>query len=320
MITTQLRTKAPSDFSLKATVLSHGWHECAPMSWSEGGKCFQLVERDRDRVFRICVTEPPIRSRVSKTLSVSVDTDARNGAIVEEEVIEALVARLRVALGLDLDLSEFYAMCAEDDVLSVVPKIGAGRMIRSVSMTENILKALCSTNVNWTQAVKMINRMCQLGPNLTHFRNLSAWPTPREILRAGKKYLSDVCRLGYRCDSILKFCDDVASGRFDPASFDVLAADPGVSSEDLVKMFQQIDGIGPTSANYLIGFLGRHDRLAIDSATYAHVAKLHTRGKKPTARKIERIYAKYGKWKNKACWLENWLTWDTARGLIAERE
>ncbi len=305
---------------MKATVLSHGWHECAPMSWSEGGSCFQLIERDRDRVFRVCVTEASTRSRAKKTLDVSVDTDVRNGTLIEDDVLDGIVTRLRFTLGLDLDLSEFYVMCDGDDVLSVVPSIGAGRMIRSASMTENILKALCSTNVNWTQAVKMINRMCQLGPNLTHFRNMSAWPTPREILKGGKKYLSDVCRLGYRCDSVLKFCDDVASKRFDPDSLKTLANDPDVSSEDLVKMFREIDGIGPTSANYLIGFLGRHDRLAIDSATYAHVAKFHTRGKKPTAKKIERIYAKYGKWKNKACWLENWLTWDTARGLVAEQE
>jgi len=288
------------------------------MSWSEGGRCFQLMERDRDRVFRVCVTEAPTRSRSKKTLNVSVDTDARNGTLIEDDVLDGIVARLRITLGLDVDLSEFYAMCAGDDVLSIVPKIGAGRMIRSASMTENILKALCSTNVNWTQAVKMVNRMCQLGPNMRDFRNLSAWPTPREILRGGKKYLSDVCRLGYRCDSVLKFCDDVASKRFDPESFDTLAADPGVSSEDLVKRLREIDGIGPTSANYLIGFLGRHDRLAIDSATFAHVAKFHTRGKKPTAKKIERLYAKYGQWKNKAAWLENWLTWDTARGLVAE--
>lgn len=319
MIRKTLKLDAPKEFSLKATVLSHGWHECSPMSWSEGGKCFQLIERNRDRVFRVCTTEAPTRSRVKKMLHVSIDTDARNGTIIEDKMLTEIVARLRVTLGLDVELSEFYTMCAGDDVLSIVPRIGAGRMIRSASMTENILKVLCSTNVNWTQAVKMINRLCQLGPNLTHFRNLSAWPTPREILRGGKKYLSDVCRLGYRCDSILKFCDDVAGGRFDPDSFEKLAADPDVSSQDLADMFREINGIGPTSANYLIGFVGRHDRLAIDSATYAHVEKHHTRGRKATAKKIERIYAKYGKWKNKAAWLENWLTWGTARELAAAR-
>jgi len=324
MIQRTLKLNAPPDFSLKATALSHGWHECAPMTWSQGGNCFQIIERhrtsdrDRDSAFRVCVTETKQRARKRKALNVSIDTDVRNAATIEDDVVEAIRSRLRVTLGLDLDLTEFYTMCESDDALAVVPVIGAGRMIRSASMTENILKAICSTNVNWTQAVNMINRLCQLGPNLTHFRNLSAWPTPREILRAGNKYLSDVCRLGYRCDSILKFCDDVATGKLDPESFDAMATDPNVPSEDLVKKLCEINGIGPTSANYLIGFLGRHDRLAIDSATYAHVAEHHTKGRKPSAKKIERLYAKYGKWKNKAAWLENWLTWDTAKELIAE--
>jgi 3-methyladenine DNA glycosylase/8-oxoguanine DNA glycosylase len=200
----------------------------------------------------------------------------------------------------------------------VIPRIGAGRLIRSASMAENIVKALCATNVNWTQAVKMINRLGQLGPNLTHFRSLAAWPTSREILRAGETYLKEVCRVGYRAESILTFCRDVCEERFDPASLDAMAADPDVPSEEIVARFRSINGIGPSSANYLLGFLGRHDHLSIDSVTFAHVAATHTKGRKPTRRLIERIYAPFGRWKNLVSWSENWLTWETAKQIIRE--
>lgn len=185
-------------------------------------------------------------------------------------------------------------------------------------MTENIIKAVCGTNVNWTQAVKMINRIGQLGPNVPHFRSQNAWPTPREVLRAGETYLKDVCRLGYRTGAILNFCRDVADGKFDPESLDALAADPNVPSEELVRILRTVPGIGPSSANYLVGFLGRHDCLSIDSATFAHVAAIHTNGRKPTIKKIERIYAPYGKWRGLVCWLESWLLWGTARQMLAE--
>ena len=85
-------------------------------------------------------------------------------------------------------------------------------------MGENVIKAICGTNVNWGQAVKMINRIGQLGPTIPNFANLNAWPTPRQILRAGKTYLTERCRVGYRADSILAFCENVRDGSIDPES------------------------------------------------------------------------------------------------------
>ena len=320
MITRTTTLKDPPTFSLKATVLSHGWHECAPMNWSEGGRCFQIIERQGDRPYRVSVVESrSARSgRKSSRLLVSVDTDRHAGSVISDDVMNGIAKRLRVTLGLDRDLEPFYAMCRRNPHLKVIPRIGAGRLIRSASMTENVVKTLCSTNVNWTQAVKMINRLGQLGPNLHDFRGFNAWPTPREILRAGQPYLKEVCRVGYRSDSILEFCERVCEGELDLVALEARASDPEVPSEEIASAFRDIRGIGPASANYLVGFLGRHDRLAVDSATYAFVAKFHTNGRKPTLKKIERIYAPFGPWKGLVCWLENWLTWDSAKGILAE--
>ncbi len=301
----------PPGFSLKATVLSHGWHECAPMNWSEGGRCFQTIESEGDRAHRVSVVDG--NSRRTPRLFITVD-----GGSLDKGSLQRSTDRLRITLGLDRDLSEFYELCEDHPRLKLIPPIGGGRLIRSASMTENILKALCSTNVNWTQAVKMINRIAQLGPHVPHFRNLTAWPAPRDILRAGERYLNEVCRLGYRTESILAFCRSVCDGRFDPESLDTLASDPAVSSDELLALLRSIHGIGPSSAHALLGFLGRHDRLSIDSATVAHVAQLHTRGRKPTNKQIERVYAPYGRWKNLVYWCENWLTWATANGILRE--
>lgn len=297
-------------FALKPTVLANGWHECHPMSWSEGGQCLQIIERDARRAYRVSVTEAR-RSAKSVSLAVTVD-----GNELTDGMLDRACADLRVVLGLDRDLSDFYALCAKHPTLRILRKIGAGRGLRSASMTENILKSLCQTNVAWAQAVKMINRIGQLGPMVPNFANLTAWPTPREVFRAGRTYLTDVCRLGYRADTILKFCEDVCEGRFDPETLDRKAADPEVTSEQLLRELYSIRGIGPGTASWLLSFLGRHDRLTIDSSTVAHVARVHTNGKKPTFKQIERIYEPYGEWKNMAWWYEHWLTWSTAREIV----
>jgi len=251
--------------------------------------------------------------RTSRSLRVFIDGPASDNGAVRD-----VTKSLRTTLGLDRDLSEFYALCTRHPALKAVPAIGAGRTTRSPTMAENIVKMICATNVNWTQAVKMINRIAQLGPHIPHFRNLTAWPTPREILKAGEKYLDQVCRLGYRTDSILRFCREVDAGKLDPESLDTLAADPNVTSDDLLALMLKIRGVGPATAHGLLGFLGRHDRLAIDSATIAHVARTHMKGRRPTLKQIERVYAPYGKWKNLVYWCENWLTWDTAKGMVKE--
>ncbi len=307
---TTLETKPP--FSLKATALSHGWHECSPMSWSEGGRCFQVIERNGGTAQRVSVAEAARRQR-KITLRVTIEGDP-----LDEDLVDRIRSNLRLALGLDEDLADFYAICRKHPTLHVIPKIGAGRALRSVSMTENIIKVLLATNVNWTQAVKMINRLGQLGPIVPHFRNLTAWPTPREILRAGEGYLKEVCRVGYRAEPILTFCRDVCDRRVDPESLTELAHRDDVGSDDLLAQLRAIRGIGPASAHYLLSFLGRHDRLAIDSSTIAHVARVHNKGRRPTLKRIEKIYAKYGRWKNKVWWYEHWLTWDTAKQILHE--
>jgi len=304
--------RVPQPFSLKATVLSHGWHECSPMSWSEGGRCFQLIERHDDAACRVSVVE---KATTKKSVMLGVTVE---GPGIDDAFVDAVCGRLRVTLGLDRDVTAFHRLCADDPVLWVVPRIGGGRGIRSASMTENIVKAICGTNVTWSQAVKMINRIGQLGPAFRHFVNLNAWPTPREIIKAGEKYLLEVARVGYRAGSIIEFCERVQSGELDPDSWDELAADPRVSTDELLALLKSVRGIGPSSAHYLVSFLGRHDRLSIDSATVAHVARTHTNGKKPTHKKIEKIYAKYGPWKQSAWWYEHWLTWETGQQIVRE--
>lgn len=299
-------------FSLKATALSHGWHECAPMSWCEGGKCFQVIERERDKAFRVSVVEAR-RSRKSVSLRMTIE-----GSDLDDVLVRRFRDRMRVTLGLDRDMSAFHAMCKDHPTLHLLPRIGAGRSLRSVSMSENIIKSLCGTNVTWTQAVKMINRLGQLGPAVRHFVSLNAWPTPREILRAGERYLKEVCRVGYRAESILAFCEEVCSGAVDPEELTELARSNGTSSDDLVARLRSIRGIGPSSAHYLLSFLGRHDRLSIDSATVAHVARTHMNGRTPTHKQIEKIYEPYGQWKHLVWWYEHWLTWDTAKGMLRE--
>jgi 3-methyladenine DNA glycosylase/8-oxoguanine DNA glycosylase len=305
--TTMLTISPP--FDLKAMALSGGWHECAPISWCEAGGCLQLIERHHDRVFRVGITQTGgRRGKVGLRLLVEAVS-------LDDDDVEEMRRRVAVALRADEDFTEFHALCRKHPTLHILPQIGAGRTLRSYSMAENVLKMLCGTNVTWAQAVKMINRIAQLGPYLPDHRHLNAWPTANEILRAGKKYLLEVARVGYRAEAILEFCARVRSGELDPESYDRLArTEP---TEVLLKELLSIRGIGPTSAHYLLSMLGHYDHLSIDSTAVAHVARAYLGGRRPTCRQIEAVYARFGRWKQLVWWFEQWLTWDSARTIIA---
>ncbi len=297
-------------FSLKATALGHGWHECSPMSWCEGGGCLQVIERRGGMPVRLSLTSG---GRRGHRVGVKVTVEAME---MSDELLSLMRSRVRTMLRADADLSGFFELAESDEGLAPLVRVGAGRILRSASMTENIVKVICATNVNWAQAVKMINRIGQLGPHLKEFRSQNSWPTPAEILSAGEGYLLNVARVGYRAKSIMSFCRSVLEGTFDAEDLDVRALT--ASTQELYKRLLSIRGIGPSSANFLLGQLGRHEQMSIDSWTKTYVSRKHFGGRKATVRQIENVYARYGRWRNLVWWFEQWMEWDTARSMLAE--
>jgi 3-methyladenine DNA glycosylase/8-oxoguanine DNA glycosylase len=310
MQTATTSLKFPPPFSLKATALGHGWHECAPITWCEAAGCLQLVERVGDMPVRVSVVETSARR---SAISLAIIIDARD---VSDTTVTLMRNRVAIMLRHDTDLTEFYELAAEHEPIAPVIALGAGRILRSPSMAENIVKAICATNVNWTQAVKMINRIGQLGPSLPHFRSLNAWPTPREILSAGDDYLKNVARLGYRSQAVLEFCQSIVQREFDPDELDRMAV--SADTDDIFRVLCGIKGVGPASAGFLLSQLGRHERMSIDSATVAFVGRKYFNGKKPTPKQIERVFNSFGRWKGLVWWFEQWLEWETARTMLRD--
>lgn len=307
-----IRLLTPAPFSLKSIALSHGWHECAPFSWSEGGRCLQYVARRGREAFRIAITQGGAR-RGRVELAVRVMDVA-----LSNEELQQVEADVRHMLRLDEDYSEFHALCRQHDHLRPVEMVGAGRLLRSPTLYEDTIKTICGTNVNWTQAVKMVNRVAQLGPCVPNFRHLNAWPTPTEILKAGEAYLTDVCRLGYRSASILRLCADVRARKLDLDAIRLAAADPAVDSAAVVALLRRIHGVGEASAHFLLATLGRYDLLGIDSWTLTYVGRVHFGGRKPTPRQVRKVYEPFGRYQHLAWWCEQWLTWGTAREILHE--
>jgi 3-methyladenine DNA glycosylase/8-oxoguanine DNA glycosylase len=222
------------------------------------------------------------------------------------------LAEVRRVLRFDEDLTGFYALAADDPELSWVGR-GAGRMIRSQTVFEEVVKTICTTNCAWSATERMVGALVEhlgdpaVGAPLTGPRG-RAFPTPQAMAEAGDDFYSDVVRAGYRGASLRNLARTVADGRLDLESLD--AGHPANLDDDEVEAcLLSIHGVGPYAAAHVMMMLGRYSPLILDSWTRPKYAKLMGR-KQIADRMIQRRFRRYGSWAGLAFWL--FLTQDWA--------
>src|SRR4051795_6294882 len=123
----------PVDF--RRTLLSHGFVELPPMRLDEDARALEVTLL-AGRSARTVELTPGRRGQVLLTVL---------GRPPSKGLADELVARSRHVLALDEDLSPFYELVRSDPELSWAAS-GAGRMVRSASVFEDIVKTVCTTN------------------------------------------------------------------------------------------------------------------------------------------------------------------------------
>src|SRR6476469_3633328 len=71
---------------------------------------------------------------------------------------------VRHILRLDDDLRDFYDAVESDERLSWIADMNAGRLLRSATVWEDLVKTICTTNCSWALTRKMVvNLVSTLG-------------------------------------------------------------------------------------------------------------------------------------------------------------
>ena len=127
-----------------------------------------------------------------------------------------LVAAARHVLRLDDDLSPFYELAATDPDLAWAAA-GAGRMIRSATVFEEVVKTICTTNCAWSATQRMVAALVShLGdpaPGAPAEGPLGrAFPTPEAMAAADEDFYRDTVRAGYRSAYFQRLAASVAAG------------------------------------------------------------------------------------------------------------
>jgi 3-methyladenine DNA glycosylase/8-oxoguanine DNA glycosylase len=83
---------------------------------------------------------------------------------------------------LDEDFSEFYARCHAQGAPWMRLTAGSGRLLRSPTVFEDVIKTICTTNTRWSGTKRMVSHMvAAFGDPAADHPDLRAFPTPEAI-------------------------------------------------------------------------------------------------------------------------------------------
>ena len=254
--------------------------------------------------------------RLSEGRSGIARVEVRGGTLGPRASRE-LEAGVRRILNLDEDLSEFYELVRDDPALSWAAK-GAGRMLRTPTVFEAVVKTVCTTNCAWSATVRMVTALVDhLGEPALGGTGGRAFPTPAAMAAVGEDFYRDVVRAGYRGAYLRSLAAGVAQGTIELEELADPASD--VPDDEVAARLLALPGIGPYGTAHMMMLLGRHSRLILDSWTRPKYARVN--GRKAADATIERRFRRYGRYAGLAFWLYLTRDWVPApsEGVAAIR-
>jgi 3-methyladenine DNA glycosylase/8-oxoguanine DNA glycosylase len=297
-----LRGPGGEPVDLRRTIASHGVADLPPMWPAADAGSFEVtfaLPRGRPRTVRIA----PGRAG-----HASLEVAGREPSARGREEILAVVRRI---LSLDDDLSAFYAAVARDPDLSWAAA-GAGRMIKSPSVFEEVVKTICTTNCAWSATIRMVTALVSnLGEPATGAPGSGArgraFPSPSAMAAVGEDFYREVVRAGYRGRYLRQLAVSVDSGELDLEALGA-ASSEDLSDGELAKRLLALPGVGPYAAAHVMMLLGRHSLLILDSWTRPTYARLVGRTSVSDAA-IQRRFRRYGRFAGLAFWLFLTRSW-----------
>ena len=136
-------------FSFRAVADSHGWRQLAPFSGDADGLSY-IARLSTGRVTELHLAAAPDGAQIE-----SAD------ALTEDEQAE-IATMAGWMLALDQDLSAFYAAAQHEPKLAQVAERAQGRLLRSPTLFEDVVKTILTTNTTWSGTIRMVQALVDL--------------------------------------------------------------------------------------------------------------------------------------------------------------
>lgn len=337
--------KTPDDYVLARDACSYGYFLLAPAHWDPDTHAYWRILdlADGPAVVRIAqpVVTSPTRKRGS-TSRASVLSPALAGRplhITTDRTLsrpERAQAESQITRMLRLDesaalIADFHKRDPRFSPTSGTLQAGRGRLMRSPTFFEDVIKTVTSCNVAWTSTIIMNTRLCVVagrgvGGSIKspHPCGSKAFPSPRRIAAKGPRILRARCSVGYRDKRIAELAamfergSKVGGSRrsrlagIDTAWFE----DPRTPDDAVHAALIELPGIGPYAAANIMQLLGRYSRLPLDSESLRHARNvLGWEGPdRALMKRLHDHYAPMGPHAFRSYWFELWSFYEARRG------
>lgn len=284
--------QTPEGFDFQRTIRSHGWYSLLPFELEGDDTLVRVLSMEEAAPLTVKISGSEGALKVSATRRLNLRERSR----IERDV--------RHILRLDDRLTEFYESITSDPDFSWIARDGAGRLLRSPTVYEDLVKSICTTNCSWALTTKMVRELVSnLGREASDSRR--AFPTPEAMAAQPAQFYRDVVRAGYRSDYLKELADRVASGELDIESW----LDSALPTAELKREMKRVNGVGDYAAENLLKLLGRYDVLALDSWVRGKFARVRNLGRACDDKKIVRFYSRFKEWRGLALWCDMTRDW-----------
>jgi 3-methyladenine DNA glycosylase/8-oxoguanine DNA glycosylase len=282
---------ARKPFNFLSVVHSHGWYQLAPFHFEEEtDSLHSVLQLANGRVIEL-----HLREGVD---GVAVETEK-----LDKQERREVSDKIVWMFGLDMDFSRFYAASRGEPKLARLKARSLGRVLRSPTLFEDVIKTILTTNTLWTVTRNMTRKLVsELGAPLDRDPEARAFPSPAVIAASSPEFLKEKVRVGYRASAIHHLAVRVSSGELDLESLRT----SNLPTLELRKQLMSLKGVGPYAAANLLMILGRTDFIPIDSYALKMVSHEWYKGKPVTAKEVEKRFEQWGEFKGIAFWFWDW--------------
>jgi 3-methyladenine DNA glycosylase/8-oxoguanine DNA glycosylase len=301
-----LQLAPPADYDLARDVCSYGYFLLAPNHWDHESRVLW-------RVFALA--DGPVLAEIAQPKGAGGKLRVRTSRSLLREGKDELVGQVTRMLRLDESaemLAEFHRLDPR------FKKSGRGRLFRSPTLFEDVIKTVTSCNVQWPGTITMNQRLCEVVGAKVRLSGVTAhaFPSAKQLAKVSAGTLRGRCRVGYRDKRIVElarlFSTHVKRGGIDQA----MLQDPATPDDVLFRTLVDLPGIGPYAAANIMQLLGRYGRLPLDTESVRHGrTMLGLRGSSAQVmKKVHAHFAPMGDQAFRSYWFEMWTFYESKHG------
>jgi len=157
-------------------VRSHGWIQMTPFAETDNHGMTYTIRLSTGKVLRFEVDAADLGLLVRTSTDLSADEQGK------------LSQSIHWMLALEQDFSEFYELARGEPRLAKMVERQAGRVLRSPTLFEDVIRTILTTNTLWKHTLRMCRELTtRYGEMPPGNPELHAFPTPERLAAVARQ-------------------------------------------------------------------------------------------------------------------------------------